>query len=205
MEQQPPQPNDSAQEKTLGFPPTPEAGGKVPPRPARRPPHEEEAPTEVLNERGQATAAALGRVVGSRASSSGGRDDIPWVLVMPDHLFEVLSLMKEHPETKMDMLHLLFAVDYLDHLQLIYILASLSLNQKAMVKVDLPVAGDDAQATVDSAVALWEAAGWYERETHDLFGVRFEGNPDMSPLLLYEGFEGFPGRKSFPFNEYTEY
>ena len=46
------------------------------------------------------------------------------------------------------------------------------------------------------------AAEWYEREARDLFGVEFDGNPDAAPLLLYEGFEGFPGRKEFPFYEY---
>ena len=62
---------------------------------------------------------------------------------------------------------------------------------------------------VGSAIAtvtdLWEAASWYERETHDLFGVEFAGNPDLSPLLLYEGFEGHPGLKSFPLHDYEEW
>ena len=57
----------------------------------------------------------------------------------------------------------------------------------------------------DSVTGLWVAAGWYERETHDLFGVVFEGNPDLSPLLLYEGFEGYPGLKSFPLHDYEEW
>ena len=46
---------------------------------------------------------------------------------------------------------------------------------------------------------------WFEREGHDLFGVVFQGHPNLAPLLLYEGFEGYPGRKSFPFHEYSEY
>ena len=63
-----------------------------------------------------------------------------------------------------------------------------------MVKTSVP---PDAPS-VPSIVSVWRGAGWYEREAHDLFGVAFEGHPDLSPLLLYEGFEGFPGRKSFP-------
>ena len=55
------------------------------------------------------------------------------------------------------------------------------------------------------APPLWAAAAWYERETHDLFGVVFQGNDDLEPLLLYEGFEGHPGLKSFPLNDYDEY
>jgi NADH-quinone oxidoreductase subunit C len=53
--------------------------------------------------------------------------------------------------------------------------------------------------------SVWRAADWYEREAHDLFGVHFEGHPDLSPLLLYEGFEGYPGRKEYPFNDYQEF
>ena len=49
------------------------------------------------------------------------------------------------------------------------------------------------------------AADWHEREAHDLFGVSFEGPPDLAPLLLYDDFEGYPGRKEFPFNEYREF
>ena len=51
---------------------------------------------------------------------------------------------------------------------------------------------------------LWEAAGWYEREAHDLFGVVFDGNDDLAPLLLYDEFEGHPMRKDFPTTGYVE-
>jgi NADH-quinone oxidoreductase subunit C len=56
-----------------------------------------------------------------------------------------------------------------------------------------------------TVTAVWPGADWFEREAHDLFGVEFEGHPDLKPLLLWEGFEGYPGRKSYPFNEYTEW
>jgi len=52
---------------------------------------------------------------------------------------------------------------------------------------------------------IWRSANWYEREAHDLFGVEFKGHPNLLPLLLYDEFEGFPGRKSFPFHEYDEW
>ena len=53
--------------------------------------------------------------------------------------------------------------------------------------------------------SVWRGANWFEREAHDLFGVVFNGHPDLRPLLLYEGFEGYPGRKEFPSHEYTEW
>ena len=169
--------------------------------PPRRPPHEEEAPPEVLDARGEAVAKLLHQVASPHVVASGGRDETPWIEVKPEQLVEVASHCQESPELRMEMLHCMLAVDYVDHLQMVYILASLSKGQKAMLKVRL----DIEHPRVPSLTSLWEAAGWYERETHDLFGVEFEGNPDLSPLLLYEGFEGFPGRKSFPFHEYEEY
>ncbi|WP_347221931.1 NADH-quinone oxidoreductase subunit C [Mycolicibacterium poriferae] len=60
-------------------------------------------------------------------------------------------------------------------------------------------------AALPSVTSVWRAADWYEREAHDLFGVHFEGHPDLSPLLLYEGFAGYPGRKEYPFNDYQEF
>ena len=51
---------------------------------------------------------------------------------------------------------------------------------------------------VPSVTGVWRAADWPEREVWDLFGVRFEGHPDLSRLLLWEGFEGHPLRKDFP-------
>jgi NADH-quinone oxidoreductase subunit C len=58
---------------------------------------------------------------------------------------------------------------------------------------------------VPSLTGLWQAASWFERETHDLFGVEFEGNDDLAPLILFEGFEGYPGLRSFPLHDYQEW
>jgi NADH-quinone oxidoreductase subunit C len=58
---------------------------------------------------------------------------------------------------------------------------------------------------VPSVNDIWRSAGWFEREGHDLYGVVFDGNPDLSPLLLYEGFDGYPGRRSFPYHDYQEW
>ena len=95
----------------------------------------------------------------------------------------------------------MLAVDYETRIELNYILMSLGERHKFILKVDL----DPAAAEVQTVTDLWEAAGWYERETHDLFGVTFAGNEDLEPLLLFEGFEGHPGLKSFPFHDYEDW
>jgi len=56
----------------------------------------------------------------------------------------------------------------------------------------------EGDPTVDSLVSLYGSAGFMERECHDMYGIRFRGNPDVRPILLYEGFEGHPLRKDYP-------
>jgi len=171
-----------------------------PERPARHGPPVEVA-QEVFDVQGQETARLLARVVGTNALESGGRDEVPWVRVERERLPHVAERCRDDQSLRMDMLHLLLAVDYVEHLEVVYILLSTQTLRKAMLKARVPA--NDAQ--VPTATHLWEAAHWYEREVHDLFGVTFTGNPDLSPLLLYEGFEGHPGLKSFPFHDHDEF
>ena len=72
-------------------------------------------------------------------------------------------------------------------------------------KLALKVSVSADQPVVPSIINVWRASDWFEREGHDLFGIVFEGHPDLSPLLLYEGFDGYTGRKSFPFHDYQEW
>jgi NADH-quinone oxidoreductase subunit C len=156
---------------------------------------------EVLNGRGVATMELLKRTLGKFVVESGGRDDIPWVRVQRENLVEAAQRCQRDRDLAVDMLHCLLAVDYEEHIEIDYVLFSIANDRKLTLKVELPP--DDAR--VDTVTGLWLAAGWYERETHDLFGVAFEGNADLSPLLLYEGFEGHPGLKSFPLHDYEEW
>ena len=108
------------------------------------------------------------------------------------------------PRLDFDYLRCLSVVDYVEvsgELEVNYHLYSYSLRHKMVVKTRL----SEKMPAVPTVTGVWAGAGWHERESHDLFGVRFEGHPNLVPLLLYEGFEGFPGRKSFPFHEYDEW
>ena len=198
-----PTPPGSEPEATPSVPQsTPEAGSESQPTPppgAASP--ADTTPADALNERGKAVAVALQQVASPYIVQSGGSDDMPWVELQPEHIVAVAQRCKEDSQLQMEMLHCLLAVDYESSIQVVYILFSLALNQKAMLKMSL----DAENPRIASVTSLWEAASWYERETHDLFGVEFEGNPNLKPLLLYEGFEGFPGRKSFPLHDYKEY
>jgi NADH-quinone oxidoreductase subunit C len=135
------------------------------------------------------------------APQAGALDNIPQVSFDKKHTLEACRLMKDDPRIGAHMLLCLACVDYTEYFQMVYILQSLRPERTLVLRTDIPY----SDATIPSVTSVWRAADWYEREAHDLFGVSFDGHPDMSPLLLYEGFEGFPGRKEFPFNEYQEF
>ena len=127
--------------------------------------------------------------------------DLPQVTVEPAGIDRVCQLAKNDPKLALKMLLCLSCVDYEDHFQLVYFLHSLDNEQTLVIKANVPY----ANPRLPSVSGVWAAAEWYEREARDLFGVDFDGSSDAAPLLLYEGFEGFPGRKEFPFYEYREF
>jgi NADH-quinone oxidoreductase subunit C len=79
-------------------------------------------------------------------------------------------------------------------LAVVYHLLSLSKNQRLRVRVFLP----DNDPTTLSVTSLWKSANWYEREAFDLYGILFEGHPDLRRILTDYGFIGHPFRKDFP-------
>lgn len=97
-------------------------------------------------------------------------------------------------------------VDYLEYrgakrrYGLVYLLASTTTNQRLTVRVyaDDPVTADEKWPTVRSVVPLWRAADWLEREVWDLFGIVFEGHPDLRRLVMPEEFTAHPLRKDYP-------
>ena len=67
-------------------------------------------------------------------------------------------------------------------------------NERLRVKV--PV--NEKELTIKSTVALWKSADWLEREVYDMFGINFDGHPDLRRILMPDDFEGFPLRKDYP-------
>ncbi len=132
---------------------------------------------------------------------AGALDDIPQISLGKEHTLQACQLIKDDPRIAAKMLLCLSCVDYSEYFQLVYVLQSLEPERTLALRTDVPY----SDAVAPSVTPVWRAANWYEREAHDLFGVDFEGHPDLTPLLLYEGFEGYPGRREFPFNEYQEF
>jgi NADH-quinone oxidoreductase subunit C len=80
-------------------------------------------------------------------------------------------------------------------------LLSIQNNSRLRVRVFCP---DDSFPVVASLVDIWPGAGWFEREAFDLFGIVFEGHPDLRRILTDYGFIGHPFRKDFPLSGHVE-
>ena len=86
-----------------------------------------------------------------------------------------------------------------ERFEVVYNLLSLSLNQRVRVKV-----ATDEDHPVPSVTGVWSAAGWFEREAWDLYGIYFSGHPDLRRILTDYGFIGHPFRKDFPISGNVE-
>jgi NADH-quinone oxidoreductase subunit C len=119
-------------------------------------------------------------------------------------LADVLRFCRDDDGLRFDMLMDLTAVDYLRYpgrddgprFEVVYHLYSVEANHRLRLKVGV----EDEDLVVPSAVPLWASANWFEREAWDMFGIRFDGHPDLRRLLLYEEFVGHPLRKDYPMN-----
>ncbi|MHB1323456.1 MAG: NADH-quinone oxidoreductase subunit C [Coriobacteriia bacterium] len=113
-------------------------------------------------------------------------------VLLVDHarLREALEDLKE---MGFDRLGMVTAVDFGDEFELVYRLTSRSMRVGMFVKARVP----RSTACVRSAVDLWPAANWQEREIFDLFGIAFEAHPDLRRILLTDDWVGHPLRKDY--------
>jgi NADH-quinone oxidoreductase subunit C len=113
-------------------------------------------------------------------------------------VFGVLRTLKE--KLGFDLLVDVTCVDYLhyrdakDRFGLVYLLANAETNERITVRTFV----NDPGPAVPSVVSLWKGAEWLEREVWDMFGIRFEGHPDLRRILLPEEFTAHPLRKDYP-------
>ncbi len=120
------------------------------------------------------------------------------VVVAREQLHDVLEWLQQ--QRGFDLLVDLTCVDYLhyrgasDRFGLVYQLANTETNDRLTIRCYV----NDPQPTVASAVDLWRGANWLEREVWDLFGIRFEGHPDLRRIVLPPEFTAHPLRKDYP-------
>ena len=125
-------------------------------------------------------------------------------LVLPRKILRaVAERCREHAELKFDLLTDATCVDRFPQeprFELNYHLVSIPRRDKIRLKVRL--SGSDP--VVDTLVPVWPGANWLEREIFDLFGIRFEGHPDLRRILLPEDWEGHPLRRDYPVEGYRD-
>jgi NADH-quinone oxidoreductase subunit C len=129
------------------------------------------------------------------------RDELT-VVVGRSHLVGFLTWLRDDARTRFTILVDVCGADYPereDRFDVVYHLLSMTQNLRLRVKVTA-AEGD----LIPSVTGVFPSAGWYERETWDMYGVFFEGHPDLRRLLTDYGFEGHPLRKDFPLTGYVE-
>jgi len=124
------------------------------------------------------------------------------VIIQGESLWEIARFLKRDPEFDMNMLMDLTAVDGLEmqwqpRFEMVYHFYSLFKNHRLRVKIKV----DEKNPVVPSLTSFWSIANWFEREVWDMFGIRFEGHPNMKRILMYEEFSGHPLRKDYPVNK----
>ncbi len=145
---------------------------------------------------GAGTAARLRERFPEAVVRAGSFRDQHWVTIRPEALLEVARWLKEDPENDYAMLLDVTAVHWPEDpepMEVVYHFYSLSRNERFRLKVRT---GD--RGTVPSLTGLWASADWNERETYDMFGVVFEGHPDLRRILMPAEYTDHPLRKEFP-------
>jgi NADH-quinone oxidoreductase subunit C len=130
-----------------------------------------------------------------------------------DRIAEICRTLRDDPAFAFEQLIDVCGVDYLDYgresptgprkgprFAAVYHLLSLRHNRRLCLRAYL----DDESPMIASVTGIWNSANWYEREAFDLFGIVFEGHPDLRRILTDYGFIGHPFRKDFPLIGHVE-
>jgi NADH-quinone oxidoreductase subunit C len=137
-------------------------------------------------------AAGLRERIGGRASVSLLHDML-LIDVGPEHLVEVARLVRDDPLTRCDLYSMNAGVDIGAELRSVTFVRGTA--TRAFVMLRTPCRESDPR--VPTLTGVWEGANWCERETYDMFGIVFEGHPDLRRIFLEESFPGHPLRKAF--------
>jgi NADH-quinone oxidoreductase subunit C len=118
-----------------------------------------------------------------------------YIRMEAEHIVEISKYLKNEQ-------HFIFLCDMIgtdrytsdDRFEVLYNMMNLRTQDRIFIKIRV----EEENPFVDSVSSVWKSAGWYEREIYDMFGIRFEGHPDLRRIFMPEDFEYFPLRKEFP-------
>jgi len=139
---------------------------------------------------------ALAPLVPGAAYEVGASIDFPVIYVPADRLVQTGVALHEAPSLRFTALVEVTATDYFPRdprFEVVYHLLSIPNRQRLRLKVRVGESG-----SVPTVQSVWPSAGWLEREVWDMFGIVFDGHPDLRRLLMPEDWEGHPQRKDYP-------
>jgi NADH-quinone oxidoreductase subunit C len=147
----------------------------------------------VVNKLREWDAQAVAEVIDFRGETT--------VVVPREHLLRAAEFLAGEPSLRFSFLSDITTVDRFPlepRFEMNYHLLSLDRRERLRLKVRL--GGSDP--VVHSVIPVWPTANWHERENFDLFGIRFEGHPDLRRILMPDDWEGYPLRKDYPVEGY---
>lgn len=142
----------------------------------------------------------LGRLKENFGAELNVQSPSPYGVVKPEQIRDVILFLKDDPDMRFDYPGCLSGVDDGKNFWVVYHLYSMAHNHDVTVKVMLPREDPHIASVTD----LYPGMNWHERETYDMFGIIFDGHPDLRRILLAEDWEGFPLRKDYKFPEYYQ-
>ena len=152
---------------------------------------------------------AVENLLGSKVLSSQITLNELTIIVNPDDLPEIMLKLRDDDSTKFEQCVDLCGIDYLeyhgdysgDRFAVIYHLLSITHNWRLRVRAFIK---EETFPVVKSLIDIWSGLNWLEREVFDLFGIVFDGHPDLRRILTDYGFIGHPFRKDFPLSGHVE-
>lgn len=124
--------------------------------------------------------------------------EMPTLYIKKEKWFEIAKLLRDDPELSFDYLLDLHGIDFETHMEVYYAIQSMKHQNLAAFHVKTERDG----GKIPSVTPIWPGADWQEREVYDLFGITFEGHPNMTRILLPDHWVGHPLRKDYePFDE----
>ncbi|MBI3006354.1 MAG: NADH-quinone oxidoreductase subunit C [Ignavibacteriales bacterium] len=123
----------------------------------------------------------------------------PWIRIAPNKMKSLCFFLRDDASFQLDYMMCLSGVDYNDgNLGVVYHLFSMVHKHKIVLKANCP----KDNPLVQSVSEVWGTANWHEREAYDMFGIQFDGHPDLRRILCPDDYPGFPLRKDFKVPEF---
>ena len=139
---------------------------------------------------------ALTPLVPGASFEAAASVDVPALYVPPGHLVATCRALRDTPSLRFNVLVELTAADYFPkdpRFEVVYHLLSIPNRRRLRLKVRA-----SETIPVPTVHVVWPSAGWLEREVWDMFGVIFDGHPELRRLLMPEDWDGHPQRKDYP-------